>query len=110
MLLANPEVTPQVRLALQALEIANLLARDQAALVPGKIDIMLAALDQQPEDFQITWSFRGTLHFISQSQHASLTSYRLWLQQFFGALTATDRQALVTGLHAAQASFPAGVK
>ena len=110
MLLANPEVTPQVRLALQALEIANLLARDQAALVPGKIDIMLAALDQQPEDFQITWSFGGTLHFISQSQHASLTSYRLWLQQFFGALTATDRQALLTGLHAAQASFPAGVK
>src|SRR5262249_40262116 len=107
-LLANPEVRPQVRLALQALEIANLLALDQAALVPGKIDIMLVTLDQQPEDFRITWSFGGTLYFIGQ--HASLTSYRHWLQQFFGALTATDRQALGTGLHAVQASFPAGVK
>jgi tetratricopeptide (TPR) repeat protein len=107
-LLANSEVTPPIRLALQALEIANLLALDQAARVPGKIDIMLAALDQQPEDFRITWSFGGTLHFISQ--HASLTSYRHWLQQFFDVLTAIDRQTLVTGLHAAQASFPAGVK
>ena len=107
-LLANPEVTPQVRLALQALEIANLLALDQAALVPDKIDIMLVTLDQQPEDFRITWSFGGTLHFIGQQ--ASLTSYRDWLQQFFDVLTATDRQALVTGLHAAQASFLAGVK
>jgi tetratricopeptide (TPR) repeat protein len=107
-LLANPEVTPQVRLALQALEIANLLALDQAALAPGKIDIMLAMVDKQPEDFQITWSFGGTLHFISQ--HAVLTSYSYWLQQFLGALTATDRQTLVTGLQAARASFPAGGK
>jgi hypothetical protein len=101
-------VIPQVRLALQALEIANLLALGQAAQVLGKIDIMLATLDKQPKDFQITWSFAGTLYFISQ--HASLISYHGWLQQFFGALTDTDRQAMITGLHAARARFPSRVK
>jgi hypothetical protein len=53
-------------------------------------------------------SLAGTLYFISQ--HASLVSYHRWLQQFFGALTDTDRQAMITGLHAARESFPAGVK
>jgi tetratricopeptide (TPR) repeat protein len=107
-LLANPEVLPQVRLALQALEIANLLALGQAARVPGKIDIMLATVDKQPEDFKMTWSFAGTLYFMSQ--HASLMSYRHWLQQLFGALTDTDRQTVIAGLHVARESFPAGTK
>jgi hypothetical protein len=107
-LLANPAVEPQVSLALRALEIANLLALDQATLVPDKIDTMLATIDKQPEDVQISWTFEGTLHFISQ--HGSLTSYRPWLQEFFGALTHSGRQALVTGLYAARASFPGGVK
>jgi hypothetical protein len=107
-LLANPKVIPQVRLVLQALEITNLLALGQAAQVLGKIDIMLATLEKQSKDFKITWSFAGTLYFISQ--HASLVPYHRWLQQFFGALTDTDRQAMITGLHAARESFPAGVK
>jgi|RhiMetdeSRZDD1v2_1073273.scaffolds.fasta_scaffold29963_8 tetratricopeptide (TPR) repeat protein len=107
-LLAHPEVIPQVRLALQALEIANLLALGQAAPVLGKIDIMLATLDKQPKDFTITWSCAGTLSF--RSQHASLVSYHGRLQQLFGALTDTDRQAIITGLHAARERFPAGAK
>jgi len=93
---------------LQALEITNLLALGQATQVLGKIDIMLATLEKQSKDFKITWSCAGTLYFISQ--HASLVSYHGWLQQFFGALTDPDRQAMITGLHAAREKFPARVK
>jgi len=64
--------------------------------------------EKQSKDFKITWSCAGTLYFISQ--HASLVSYHGWLQQFFGALTDPDRQAMITGLHAARERFPARVK
>ena len=107
-LLVNPDVEPQTIVALRAIEIANLLALDKAARVPGKIDTMLETISKQPEDFKVTWSFGGTLHFISQ--YVPLAPHRDWLQQFFGALIDTDRQAMVTGLQGARASFPAGEK
>jgi len=107
-LLVNPDVEPQTIVALRAIEIANLLALEKAARVPGKIDTMLETISKQPEDFKVTWAFGGTLHFISQ--YAPLAPHRDWLQQFFGALIDTDRQAMVTGLQVARASFPAGEK
>src|SRR5262249_4248034 len=67
-LLANPAVPPQVNVALRAIEIANLLALDNTALVPGEIDTLLETLTRQPEAFKVTWSFGATLHFISQHE------------------------------------------
>ena len=107
-LLANPAVEPQINIALHAIEIANLLALDKAALVPGKIDTLLETLARQPDDLKVTWSFGGTLHFISQ--HEALAPYRSWLQQFFGAFAETDHQAMLTALQAARATFAAVVQ
>jgi tetratricopeptide (TPR) repeat protein len=107
-LLANPDVEPQVSVALRAIEIASLLALDNAAMVPGNIDNMLETIGQQPEDFKVTWSFQGTRYFISE--HVHLAPYRDWLQQFLSAFTDTDRQAMVTGLRAARTTFRAVVK
>jgi tetratricopeptide (TPR) repeat protein len=107
-LLVHPDVAPQTIVALRALEIANLLALGEAARVSDKIDTMLETISKQPEDFKVTWSFGGTLYFISQ--YAPLAPHRDWLHQFFGALIDTDRQAMVTGLEGARASFPAGEK
>src|SRR5262249_15702550 len=69
-LLATPAVEPKTMVALRAIEIANLLALDKAAVVSGKIDTMLETIGKQPEDFKVTWSFGGTLHFIGE--HAPL--------------------------------------
>jgi tetratricopeptide (TPR) repeat protein len=102
-LLANPAVPPQVNVALRVIDVANVLALDNPASVPGKIDTLLEMLPRQPEDFQVTWSFGGTLHFISQ--HEALAPYRSWLQQFLSVLTHTDRQSMLIGLQAARATF-----
>ena len=105
-LLAHPDMEPQVRVALQAITIANLLALDKATGVPDAIDTMLETIGQQPEDFQVTWTFQGTLYFIRQ--YMPLAPYRDWLQQWFHAFAATDRQSTVMRLEAARANFPAG--
>jgi hypothetical protein len=60
-------------------KIANLLALDKLALLSGKIDTMLETLRKQPDDFQITWTFGGTLHFISPPDTLSpLAAAVLW--------------------------------
>src|SRR5262249_33987535 len=107
-LLANPAVQSQVNVALRAIEVANLLALDNTPSVLGKFDTLLETLTRQPGDFKVTWSFGGTLHFISQ--HEALAPYRSWLQQFFGAFAETDRQAMLTALQAARATFAAVVQ
>ena len=66
------------KIALRAIEIANLLAMNYfAALVPDKLQTLLDSLAAQPDDFKVTWAFNGTKHFIEQ--HAPLAPYRTWL-------------------------------
>ena len=103
-LLAHPDMEPQVRVALQAITIANLLALDKATGVPDAIDTMLETIGQQPEDFQVTWTFQGTLYFIRQ--YMPLAPYRDWLQQWFHAFAATDRQSTVMRLEVNTGKLP----
>jgi hypothetical protein len=51
----------------------------------------------------VTWSFEGVKHFIGL--HDGLAPYRPWLQQFFNAVQAERREALVTGLQDARQAF-----
>jgi tetratricopeptide (TPR) repeat protein len=105
-LLANPAIESRVQVALQALAIANLLARNQGELVPGTIETLLERIAAQPEDFRVNWAFAGTRHFISQ--HPGLAPHRAWLQQFFDAVEGQNRQAILAGLQAARAAFAPG--
>ena len=107
-LLAHPDVSPEVAIALRALEVATLLALEHTSVIPEKIDTILERLLQQPESFQVAWSFEGTLHFLRQ--HVPLTPYREWLQQWFRVFSTPDRQSIIMGLHTARASVPAGIK
>jgi tetratricopeptide (TPR) repeat protein len=107
-LLANPEIEPRMQVALQAIVIANLLARNQGELVPGTIDTLLERIAAQPEDFRVGWAFAGTRHFIGQ--HPSLASHRAWLQQFFDMVEGQDRQTILAGLQAVRAAFAPGGK
>jgi hypothetical protein len=57
----------------------------------------------QPDDFRVTRGFEGVKHFIGL--HDGLAPYRPWLQQFFNAVQAERREALVTGLQDARQAF-----
>ena len=107
-LVENPTVESNIKIALRAIEIANLLALDNMAQVPDKLQTLIDSLAAQPEDFKVTWTFNGTRHFINQ--HAQLAPYRTWLGQLFTALKAKDRQTALTGLQAAHAGFQAVAK
>ena len=107
-LVENPTVEASTKIALRAIEIANLLAMNNAALVPDKLQTLLDSLAAQPDDFKVTWAFNGTKHFIEQ--HAPLAPYRTWLEQLFTALEAEDRQTALTGLQAVRAGLQAVAK
>jgi len=97
-LVENPAVEANTKIALHAIEIANLLALNNAAQVPDKLQTLIDSLTAQADDFKVTWTFNGTKHFIDHS--AQLVPYRTWLGQFFTALEAEDRQTMLTVLQA----------
>jgi hypothetical protein len=107
-LVENPTVEASTKIALRAIEIANLLALNNVAQVPAKFQTLIDSLAAQPDDFKVTWAFNGTRHFIDQ--HAQMAPYRTWLEQLFTALEAEDRQTALTGLQVARAGFPTVAK
>ena len=107
-LVENPSIEARTKIALRAIEIANLLALNNAAQVSDKLQTLIDSLTAQPDDFKVTWTFNGTKHFIDHS--AQLTPYRAWLGQLFTALEAEDRQTALTDLQAAHAGLQTVVK
>jgi tetratricopeptide (TPR) repeat protein len=102
-LVEHPTVEASTKIALRAIEIANLLVLNNSALVPDKLQNLIDSLAAQSDDFKVTWAFNGTKHFIDQ--HAQLAPYRTWLGQLFTALEAEDRQTALMGLQAARAGL-----
>jgi tetratricopeptide (TPR) repeat protein len=102
-LLAKPEIWARTKIGLRVIEIANLLALDQAAEVPAKLDLLIAAVAAQPAVFKITWTFNGTLHFIGQSE--KLAARRDWLKLLFSATEGANREAALKTLREAKAGF-----
>ncbi len=99
----NPVVTPSVRVALQAIDIANLLALGQEQEVSAKLDALVGEVSRQPATFQLLWSFRGTTYFTTQSKQ--LTRHREFLLKLFTALQETDRDKILVMLRE-QVKFP----
>jgi tetratricopeptide (TPR) repeat protein len=104
-LLANPEIAPPVKIALRAIEIANLLALNKAGQILEKLDLLQPAIASQPDTFKVGWTFNGTKHFISQ--HEPLAPYRAWLLQFFSALEGENREAILRDLQSVRADYQA---
>jgi tetratricopeptide (TPR) repeat protein len=102
-LLNNEKVDIRTKMALRAIEIANLLALNKSNEVPLRINALIEAIASQPADFKLQWSFEGTKHFISQNER--LATNRDWLEQLFTAMEGDNRDAIVTGLKAASARF-----
>ena len=104
----HPSIEVSTKIALRAIEIANLLAMNNASLVPDKLQTLIDSLAAQADDFKVTWTFNGTKHFIDH--HVQLAPYHAWLRQLFTALEAEDRQTALTGLQAVRAGLQAVAK
>jgi tetratricopeptide (TPR) repeat protein len=102
-LLARPDLGVRIKVALQLIEMANLIALSKANLVPARMDLLIAAISKQPADFKGTWQFAGTKHFIGQ--HEKLASHRAWLDQLFEAIKGSNREAILKSLQEVRAKF-----
>jgi tetratricopeptide (TPR) repeat protein len=107
-LVDNPTVDANIKIALRAIEIANLLALNNSPQVPDKLQALIDSLAAQTDDFKVIWTFKGIKHFIDHS--AQLAPYRTWLGQLFTALEAADRQTVLTGLQEARTGLQAVAK
>jgi tetratricopeptide (TPR) repeat protein len=104
-LLTDTKLSPSAKIALQMIEVAKLLALDNADQVSAALAEILKTISDQKADFQINWSFSGTLNFINLQE--KFASYRPWLNRFFSAAQEENRDATVKALREAQTQFPA---
>jgi len=102
-LLAKPEVSASIKSALRAIEIADLLALDQADRISPKMEALIAEVSSQPAEFKVGWAFDGTRRFISQTER--LAPYRDWLGKLFNAIGGKDRETILKELKQAKESF-----
>jgi hypothetical protein len=107
-LLAKPAIKFGLNVRLRAIEIACLLALNNIAPIPGKIDTLLGLITDQPEDIRVGKAFNGTKYFISHNQQ--LAPPRSWLLQFYSAMESKDRHTLLAALQAARENIHAAVK
>lgn len=96
MLLANPELEPQIKVPLQALEIAALLGLNKREGVSEKFNALCVTIASQPVGFSLEWTFMGIKHFVGQNEQ--LVPYRAWLLELFTALEEKDRNAILACL------------
>jgi tetratricopeptide (TPR) repeat protein len=104
-LLTDPKLLVSAKIALQMIEVANLLALDNANQVPAALVAIDKTISDQKADFRINWSFSGTLNFINRQE--KFVSYRLWLDRFFSVAREENRAAIVKALREAQTQFSA---
>lgn len=95
-LLMNPVLEIQVRVPLQAFEVAALLILDLNKSATEKFRSLYRTIASQSENFSLEWTFIGTKHFIAQSKQ--LLSYRSWLLNLFTALEEKNREAILIHL------------
>jgi tetratricopeptide (TPR) repeat protein len=100
-LLAKSMLEPQTRIALQALEIATLLALDDKSALPSKLTALHEAVTAKP-DAVGGWTFAGTKHFIGQ--RAALAS-QTWLLDMLTAIEEKNSAALLAAIDKGQAAL-----
>jgi hypothetical protein len=84
-LLSNSDSPVEVKVALQAIEIACLLASSKPDEVLAKLDVVIAEISDQPCSFKVSWIFNGSRHFIGQDER--LAPFRIWMDALLGSLS-----------------------
>lgn len=101
-LLAKTDLGPQATVALQAPEIATLLALGKTELISSKLEKLHDIIATQSEEFTGGWTFAVTKHFISQQKQ--LVSHR-WLSDLLTVLEDQDRKAMLAAIETARSAF-----
>jgi tetratricopeptide (TPR) repeat protein len=99
-LVSKPNVPTEVKVALQAIGVANAVARGQLTTVREQVQALRALVAEQSEDFRVEWSFSGTKHFIETEER--LAPKRAWLLNLIAAFEQQNRAAILKGLDALQ--------
>jgi hypothetical protein len=106
--LENAGLNAGPRIAQLALGIATRVTQRKAEAVPAKLREMLDLVSAQPLDFQVSWSWTGTEHFVKTNE--GLAPVREWLLSLFQALQAKDRAALVESIKNVTSSFTTALR
>ena len=94
--LSDDKVDERVKIPVRALEVANLIALKRSADIPSRMRSLIAAVESQPSDFRIQWSFETIKQFSSQNR--DLAANNAWLVQLFAAIEGESRDAIVKRL------------
>jgi len=65
--------------------------------------VLIAEVANQPEDFNVKWSFEGVKHFINDAE--KLIDSRNWLLELFKTFEEKNRNAIVDSLKQLQNDF-----
>jgi tetratricopeptide (TPR) repeat protein len=102
-LLAHGDKDAVTEIVLRVVEIANLVALGKANLVLGKIDLLIATVTNQTEDFHVESLFDGIRNFVRQYEGFSFN--RNWLEHLFDAIENKDRKTILKELQMIRAKF-----
>lgn len=102
-LLAEPGLPAPVKIPLRAIEIASLLAVNEAKQVPGELDVLIADVVSQPQEYRVGWSCEGTRYFIDHSR--ILLTRRVWLGTLLDVLASENRDELLKKLKEVKVAF-----
>jgi tetratricopeptide (TPR) repeat protein len=102
-LLTNPKIDVKTKVALKAIEIANLCAQDKRDLIGDRIDTLTKIITEQPVDFKLSWDFNGTINYINSNE--AFSPYKSSLLEIFHALNNENRNAMLQSLADVRAKF-----
>ena len=94
--MSDDRVDESVKISVRAIEVANLIALKRSAEVPSKVQGLIAALQSQPSDFRVEWSFGAIRKFTRQNPE--LAANNAWLEQLFAAIEGASRDAILQKL------------
>ena len=103
-LLTNLKLDLSTGLGLRTLHIATLLALNKPESVPSALTALRDFVGNLPSDFQASWSFEGSKHFIGNEP--MLVPSRSWLLELFSAVEEKDTQKRLAALEKVRAGVP----
>ncbi len=102
-LLAAPELDVSHAIPLRLLKMAAVMGQQKGETVPQQLEKLKALLSTQPDDFQLDWSFVGTMHFLGE--HENFATSGDWLVPLLEACSGNPRNQMLTALTHAQSQF-----
>ena len=100
--LSDARLEPKIKIPVRAIEVADLIALNRTAEVPSKLKELIEAVESQPADFKVQWSFAGIKWITS---HQTFPAKREWLSELFTAMEGENGEVILQKLRAASESF-----